>query len=68
LTFSIIKKNVNKIITASEDSIISAMETLHKIAGILAEPSSSVPLAVIIENKSLFKGKKIGIIISGGNV
>lgn len=67
LTFSIIQKNVDDIITASEESIIAAMDILNKGAGILAEPSSAVPLAVMMENKSKFKCKRIGIIISGGN-
>ena len=67
LTFAIIQKNVNEIITASEESIIAAMDILHK-AGIMAEPSSAVPLAVIMENKSKFVGKRVGIIISGGNI
>jgi threonine dehydratase len=35
---------------------------------IIIEPSSAVPLASILENKEFFSGKKVGIIISGGNV
>ena len=32
------------------------------------EPSSAVPLATILKNKDYFKGKRIGVIITGGNV
>lgn len=68
LTFSIIRENVDDILTASEESIKAAMVLLRNHAGILAEPSSAVPLAALMENRLLFEGKRIGIIISGGNL
>jgi len=68
LTFQIIKNNLNGIFTAKEESIIIAMRIIWERMKIIVEPSSAVPLATIIENQDLFKGKKVGIIISGGNV
>ena len=68
LTFAVIQKNVNNIFTATEELIIEAMKILHNDARIMAEPSSAVPLAIILENKSFFVQKRIGIIISGGNI
>ena len=68
LTFKIIKQNLNEIYTAKEESIILAMRIIWERMKIIVEPSSAVPLAAIIENQDLFKGKKVGIIISGGNV
>jgi threonine dehydratase len=68
LPFTIIQKNVDDIFTAFEESIKAAMVLLRNHAGILAEPSSAVPLAAVMENRSFFKGKRIGIIISGGNL
>ncbi len=68
LTFKIILSSVDKIFTASEMSIISAMRMIWERMKIVVEPSSAVPLAAIFENRSFFKGKKVGIIISGGNV
>ncbi len=68
LTFQIIRSKVDNIFTASELSIIRAMRLIWERMKIIAEPSSSVPLAVIIENMEYFKNKRIGIIISGGNV
>ncbi|TCO10614.1 pyridoxal-phosphate dependent enzyme [Natronoflexus pectinivorans] len=68
LTFSIIKKNVTDIFTVSEISIKAAMIMLRKHAGILAEPSSAVPMAAVMENREFFEGKRIGIIITGGNI
>jgi threonine dehydratase len=68
LTFPIIQKHVSQIITATEDSIVAAMRNIWERMKIIIEPSSAVPLAVISENRDYFKDKKVGIIISGGNV
>ena len=68
LTFSVIKKNVDKILTAREDSIIECMLLIWERMKIIIEPSSATVLAIVKENPDLFRGKKIGMIISGGNV
>jgi len=68
LTFSIILLNVDTILTTSEKTIIEAMRLIWERMKIIVEPSSAVPLATIMENPTIFKGKKVGIIISGGNV
>lgn len=68
LTFRIITEKVDDIYTVTENSIIEAMKLIWQRMKIIAEPSSAVPLAVVMENKEVFKGKKTGIILSGGNV
>ncbi len=68
LTFSIIRKNVDAIYTVSEESIIECMLLIWERMKIVVEPSSATVLAVIKENPGIFRGKKIGLIISGGNV
>jgi len=68
LTFAIIKKNVNEIYTASEESIIECMLLIWERMKIVVEPSSATVLAVIKENPGIFREKKIGLILSGGNV
>jgi len=68
ITFQVIREKVDDIFTAKEESIIQAMKLIWERMKIIVEPSSAVPLAIIIENIDLFKDKKIGIIISGGNV
>ncbi len=68
LTFSIIKKNTDIILTAKEDSIIECMLLVWERMKIIIEPSSATVLAVVKENPGLFNGKKTGLIISGGNV
>ncbi len=68
LTFSIIRKNVDQIFTVSEESIISSMLLIWERMKIIVEPSSATVLAAVKENPDFFKGKKTGLIISGGNV
>lgn len=68
LTFPIIMNNVDQIVTVSEEKIVEAMRMVWERMKIIIEPSSAVPLAAILENKVDVKGKKVGIILSGGNV
>lgn len=68
LTFSIIKKNTDQILTAKEESIIECMLIVWERMKIIIEPSSATVLAIIKENSHLFRGKRTGLIISGGNV
>jgi threonine dehydratase len=68
LTFSIISKNVDEIITVSEKSIIEAMKFIWTRLKLVVEPSACVTLAAILDNKEKFKDKRIAIILSGGNI
>jgi threonine dehydratase len=68
LTFKIIKENVDDILLASEDGIVSAMKLIWERMKIIIEPSSAVPLAAIIQNRNQINAKRIGIILTGGNV
>lgn len=67
-TFTVIRENVNDILTVTEDQIVEAMRLIWERMKIVVEPSSAVPLAAVLANRALFIGKKVGIIISGGNV
>ncbi|MEA3445131.1 MAG: pyridoxal-phosphate dependent enzyme [Bacteroidota bacterium] len=68
LTFEIIQKYVDDIVTVEEDTIIAAMRMIYERMKIVVEPSAAVPLAAIIENPGIFSNRKVGIILSGGNV
>ena len=68
LTFTVIRNNVDRIITAKEESIIECMLLVWERMKIIIEPSSATVLAIVKENPGLFAGKKAGLIISGGNV
>lgn len=67
-TFGILRENIDEIYTVSETEIISAMRIIWEKLKITAEPSCSVPFAALIQQKERFKGQRIGIIITGGNV
>jgi len=68
LTFEVIMDKVDDIVTVSEGAIVDAMRLVWERMKIIIEPSSAVPLAAIIEGKLDVKNKKVGIIVSGGNV
>lgn len=68
LTFPIILKHVNDIVTVSEEGITNAMRLIWERMKIIVEPSSAVTLAAIMEGKINVRGRKTGIILSGGNV
>jgi threonine dehydratase len=68
LTWHFVSKHVTDILTASEEDIIHAMKLTWKHLRIVMEASSAVPLATILKNKDRFAGKRVGIIITGGNV
>ncbi|MCU0362026.1 MAG: pyridoxal-phosphate dependent enzyme [Bacteroidales bacterium] len=68
LTFAVIRKNVDMILTAQEETIIECMLLVWERMKIVIEPSSATVLAVIRENPSEFRGRQVGLIVSGGNV
>jgi threonine dehydratase len=68
ITFPIIQENVDGIITLSEEEIINSMQMIWERMKVIVEPSSAISLAAIIKNRDMFEGKKVGLIISGGNV
>lgn len=67
-TFPIIKELVSEVITVSDEQIIAAMKLVWERVKIIIEPSCAVPLAALIKEKDRFKGQRVGIILSGGNV
>ena len=68
LTWHFVQKHVTDILTADEDEIIEAMKLVWKRMKIVIEPSSAVPIATILKNPDVFRGKRVGVIITGGNV
>jgi threonine dehydratase len=67
-TFDIIRKHVNEIVPVTESEIVTAMRLVWECMKIIIEPSSAVPVAAAFKIKDKLKGKRVGIIISGGNV
>ncbi|TAM44765.1 MAG: pyridoxal-phosphate dependent enzyme [Acidobacteria bacterium] len=68
LTFAVIRECVAEIVTVSEDAIVAAMRHTWERMKIVIEPSSAVPLGAMLEGKLPAAGRRIGVIVSGGNV
>lgn len=68
LTFPIIQRRVTQIVTVSEASIIAGMRFIWERAKIIIEPSAATPIGLLLERKIDLNGKRVGVILSGGNV
>jgi threonine dehydratase len=68
INFPIIKELVHQVLVVSEEEIIQAMKWVWERMKIIIEPSSAVAVAAVIRYKDQFKGKRVGVIITGGNV
>ncbi|KRS16374.1 beta-hydroxyaspartate dehydratase BhcB [Roseovarius indicus] len=68
LTWHFVSTHVTDILTASEEEIVDAMKLTWTRMKIVMEASCAVPLATILKNKDRFAGKRVGVIITGGNV
>lgn len=68
LTWHFVSRYVADILTASEQEIVDAMKITWKYLRVVMEPSSAVPLATILKNPDAFRGKRVGVILTGGNV
>jgi threonine dehydratase len=67
-TIAIIQQHVQQIVTVSEEAIVSAMRYVWERMKIVIEPSAAVPIGALLEKKIDLTGKRIGVILSGGNV
>lgn len=67
-TFDIIKTHLSDVFTVTEEEIVVAMQLVYERMKIVVEPSCVVPLAAVLKNSEVFAGKKVGIILTGGNV
>jgi threonine dehydratase len=68
LTFEIMQNKLDDLVTVSENSIIREMRTVWERMKIIIEPSAAVPLSALMDQKVDIRGKKTGIILTGGNV
>lgn len=67
-TFAIIQQFVSDIVTVSEEEIVNAMRLVWERMKIVIEPSAAVPVAVALGGQIDLRGKRVGIVLSGGNV
>lgn len=68
LTWPIVKKYASDMVTVSEEAIVEAMKRVWERMKIIIEPSAAVPVAALLSGKVDCAGKRVGVILSGGNV
>lgn len=68
LTFAIIQRHKVQIVTVSEDAIVAAMRYVWERMKIVIEPSSAVPIAALLDDRLQVSGRRVGVILTGGNV
>lgn len=67
-TFAIIQANVDGILTVSEDGIVAAYRRMWEILKVIVEPSGAVGFAAVREHPERFRGRKVGVMVTGGNI
>jgi threonine dehydratase len=67
-TFPVIRDHVKEVITVTDQEIVSAMRYVWERLKIIVETSAAVPVAAVLKQKDKFLNKKVGVILSGGNV
>lgn len=68
VNFPLIRAHVSDILTVSEAGIVAAMRLLWERMKLVVEPSAAVPVAALLEHPACFRGQRVGVILSGGNV
>ena len=66
-TFAILREHVEQIVTVSEEAIVEGMRHVWERMKIVIEPSAAVPIGALLEGKIDLSGRRVGVILSGGN-
>jgi threonine dehydratase len=67
-TFAVISRHVRDIIAVTEDDIVRAMRLLWERLKVVVEPSGAVPFAAVLKDAEHFRGRRVGVVLSGGNL
>jgi threonine dehydratase len=68
INFALVQRHVDDVVTVSEEAIVTAMRTIWETMKIVIEPSAAVAYAAVLEGRIDLRGKRVGIILTGGNV
>ncbi len=68
ITFPLVRQYVDDMVTVSETAILQAMYVLWERLKLVVEPTGALPLAALLENRVAVEGRRVGLILSGGNV
>lgn len=66
--FALMQRHVDDVVTVSEEAIVAAMRAIWETMKIVIEPSAAVPYAAVLEERIDLRGRRIGLIVTGGNV
>ena len=66
--FQIIKHGADRIVTVSDDEIAEAMRSYYRCCHTLSEGAGAAPLAALMTERAKMQGKRVGVILSGGNI
>lgn len=67
-TLALLQRHIDGILTVDDDAVIEAMRLLWERLKLVVEPSGAIALAAVLRNRERFAGRRVGIVISGGNV
>jgi threonine dehydratase len=68
INFALIQHHVDDVVTVGEEAIVAAMRTIWETMKIVIEPSAAVPFGAVLEQRLDLRGKRVGLIVTGGNV
>ena len=68
LTFSLLRAHGVRILTVSEEQIVAAMRSIWMRMKLVVEPSAAVSLAAVLGHAAQFRGRRVGVVLTGGNV
>ncbi len=67
-TLALLQRHIDGILTVDDDAVVEAMRLLWERLKLVVEPSGAIALAAVLRNRERFAGRRVGIVISGGNV
>ncbi len=68
LTFPVIQRGVNSILEVSEEKIVEGLRLYFTHANLKCEPTGALSLGAVLQNVDEFRDKRVGVVVSGGNV
>jgi threonine dehydratase len=68
INFALVQRYVDDVVTVGEETIVTAMRTIWETMKIVIEPSAAVAYAAVLEKRIELRGKRVGLIVTGGNV
>jgi threonine dehydratase len=66
--FELVRRYVDDIVTVSDEAIVAAMRAIWETMKVVVEPSGAVPYAAVLEGRVDLRGKRVGLVLTGGNV